>query len=378
MIIDGTLNNAFRAPNPKNYFHFDIVVTDAFGASTPPKRVTWTITNNPPAFRDPLGCAPSVRISRPALGVNNPYPLCDVSATDPEGNVIVNYRFLSGVNGLSIDSHTGVISGAPTEAGLHTITIEAEDEFGAIGSASYNLKVNTYCGDKVYQGLNDEGETEDCDHTDNIASGPVDSAVDRQYQCSSACRYMGGYCGDGRLQVLYGEECDDGNRTPGDWCDEACQKESVCGDGVKEGIYEECDDGNTQDCDGCSHLCEVELNSTCVDNPPALPAAPFYDSSHPQSSCGPNTRSAACAGAPANALWNTVSFGLVNSFFINQTWNCTAGKWLPSNRGLYGGPSDIHCRFVCGPGYDYDSVNGVCVRRCCIFDASAFDCFICL
>ncbi|PIR49920.1 hypothetical protein COU79_02275, partial [Candidatus Peregrinibacteria bacterium CG10_big_fil_rev_8_21_14_0_10_54_7] len=38
------------------------------------------------------------------------------------------------------------------------------------------------------------------------------------------------------------EECDDGNTTGGDGCTESCFRESVCGDGKKEGD-EECDNG---------------------------------------------------------------------------------------------------------------------------------------
>lgn len=34
--------------------------------------------------------------------------------------------------------------------------------------------------------------------------------------------FTSAYCGDGTLDVEFGEECDDGNSTPGDGCDEAC------------------------------------------------------------------------------------------------------------------------------------------------------------
>ncbi len=58
------------------------------------------------------------------------------------------------------------------------------------------------------------------------------------------------------------EECDDGNTTPGDGCDEHCLLEQ-CGDGIV-GSIEQCDDGNTNDDDGCSKTCRWEF--TCGDS----------------------------------------------------------------------------------------------------------------
>lgn len=65
-------------------------------------------------------------------------------------------------------------------------------------------------------------------------------------------------CGDSVLDT--GEECDDGNTTPGDGCSATCviETQGVCGDGT-QGIGEQCDDGNTASGDGCSASCEVEL-----------------------------------------------------------------------------------------------------------------------
>lgn len=40
-------------------------------------------------------------------------------------------------------------------------------------------------------------------------------------QCSTQCLF-GPYCGDGILQTLYGEECDDGNNDSGDFCSSVC------------------------------------------------------------------------------------------------------------------------------------------------------------
>lgn len=40
-------------------------------------------------------------------------------------------------------------------------------------------------------------------------------------QCTPTCLY-GPYCGDGILQTIYGEECDDGNNDDGDFCSSEC------------------------------------------------------------------------------------------------------------------------------------------------------------
>ncbi|MFQ5658271.1 MAG: IPTL-CTERM sorting domain-containing protein [Candidatus Methylomirabilales bacterium] len=64
-------------------------------------------------------------------------------------------------------------------------------------------------------------------------------------------------CGNNTLDP--GEECDDGNITPGDGCSATCTIESpppVCGNNILE-IGEECDDGNVTPGDGCSPTCLI-------------------------------------------------------------------------------------------------------------------------
>ncbi|MGK0358273.1 MAG: cysteine-rich repeat protein [Bradymonadia bacterium] len=75
-------------------------------------------------------------------------------------------------------------------------------------------------------------------------------------------------CGDGMVQEDNGEECDDGNVDAGDGCDDRCQREEVCGDGLIDGL-EECDDGNIDPADGCDALCQREpvCGDTFVDAP---------------------------------------------------------------------------------------------------------------
>lgn len=49
-------------------------------------------------------------------------------------------------------------------------------------------------------------------------------------QCSTVCDY-GPYCGDGVLQTIYGEECDDGNNVSNDFCSASCKVENAGGGG---------------------------------------------------------------------------------------------------------------------------------------------------
>jgi len=41
--------------------------------------------------------------------------------------------------------------------------------------------------------------------------------------CGPDCLTLGPHCGDGLVQAAQGEQCDDGNREPGDGCDNGCQ-----------------------------------------------------------------------------------------------------------------------------------------------------------
>ncbi len=89
-------------------------------------------------------------------------------------------------------------------------------------------------------------------------------------------------CGNGAPEA--GEECDDGNVSPGDGCSDTCTVETgyfctgapsmcapICGDELVTGP-EQCDDGNTVAGDGCSATCTVEPGFSCMGNPSACVA----------------------------------------------------------------------------------------------------------
>jgi cysteine-rich repeat protein len=93
---------------------------------------------------------------------------------------------------------------------------------------------------------------------------------------------MPSVCGDG--MPSYPEQCDDSNVVSGDGCDDACQiepgftceyggacREVECGDGLQDVYsigggyfaFEQCDDGNASSGDGCDDDCTIEPGFVC-------------------------------------------------------------------------------------------------------------------
>jgi cysteine-rich repeat protein len=70
-------------------------------------------------------------------------------------------------------------------------------------------------------------------------------------ECDADC--TSATCGDGHVNALAGEACDDGNTNDHDECTNACTL-PVCGDGIV-GPGEPCDDGNSDPSDGCDNAC---------------------------------------------------------------------------------------------------------------------------
>ncbi len=93
-----------------------------------------------------------------------------------------------------------------------------------------------------------------------IQWNPFATPANQQSQIRPAFAFA---CGNGKLDPP-GEQCDDGNRKPGDGCDTLCRKEK-CGDGiVTPSLSEECDDKNTWDNDGCTSKCTFEYCGDAV------------------------------------------------------------------------------------------------------------------
>jgi len=123
----------------------------------------------------------------------------------------------------------------------HPITVVARSDYGATTTRSFNLTVNSFCGDGILQspnsenrgGINNDGY-EQCDGKSGTASDASTSSSTQQYACSTFnsetpleiasgnyCVFKsslsgGGYCGDGYCQTRYEtkdncNDCSDGS-----------------------------------------------------------------------------------------------------------------------------------------------------------------------
>ncbi len=96
---------------------------------------------------------------------------------------------------------------------LVTVPLESHaQQITAEGSVATTTIYTTICGNALV----DNGE--ECDVPGE--TGAYSTTIAGR-QCSLVCEF-GPYCGDGILQTLYGEQCDDGNNDSGDFCSAAC------------------------------------------------------------------------------------------------------------------------------------------------------------
>lgn len=73
-----------------------------------------------------------------------------------------------------------------------------------------------------YNGIIDAAEI--CD--DGLFNTGAYGSTTATRHCNASCSAYGPYCGDGALQALYSEQCDDGNAVNGDLCNDQCVQES--------------------------------------------------------------------------------------------------------------------------------------------------------
>lgn len=90
---------------------------------------------------------------------------------------------------------------------LHTTYATTTEPFIATTTITVSI-----CGDLVVNA------GEECDVPGE--TGDYSTSIAGR-QCSEQCLF-GPYCGDGILQTIYDEECDDGNNTAGDFCSATC------------------------------------------------------------------------------------------------------------------------------------------------------------
>jgi fibro-slime domain-containing protein len=171
---------------------------------------------------------------------------------------------IGGIHGATAGSVTLDAAGATTY-GLtvgqvyEIVVFQAERH---VTQSSYKLTLGQFnrtytvctptCGDGIVNG------SEECD------DGPNNS--DTAYGgCTTQCT-IGPYCGDGKVDSAFGEQCDDGvNQSPTygvtTGCAPGCRKPAYCGDGNIDSQHnEQCDDGPANGTGLCS--------TDCIMNPP--------------------------------------------------------------------------------------------------------------
>ncbi|MCK5416370.1 hypothetical protein KAI92_03015, partial [Candidatus Parcubacteria bacterium] len=269
---DGTnndLNNDFSSQMTNRSFSLN--VADSFGVVSNGNMLNIYVVNNPPVVTKPLGCDTDVR-------VNVLYTPCIIKASDPDGNLIVDYQ----VNGVAFPIET-VTAGVLTLGGAfgvananNLVIIEAIDEYNRKSEkVSFNLSINSYCGDGTKDVPNVEGRggpsdngKEACDGLSGIAISTADSSISKQYVCTTidppagtgcpltgacmnTCTLTGGYCGDGMVQTNAGqnnitEDCElagtGASSTDQYECINCNWSGGYCGDSVVQSAYgEQCD-----------------------------------------------------------------------------------------------------------------------------------------
>jgi fibro-slime domain-containing protein len=150
---------------------------------------------------------------------------------------------------VSAVSHCATHCGDGKVAGDETCDDGKND--GSYGSCTADCKPADRCGDGKRQ-----RDHEACDDGFNLST----YSTTGKPACAPGCK-LSAYCGDGRVDALGGEQCDDGKNNGGyGGCGNSCKLEPRCGDKiVQRDQGEECDDGNLVGGDGCSRLCKIEV-----------------------------------------------------------------------------------------------------------------------
>jgi len=188
-----------------------------------------------------------------------------------------------------------------------------ECDDGVTGSAACDVNCTlAKCGDGTVNMLRgeecDDANTNNGDACDNSCHNVVcgNSRVDGNEQCddgnsvtTDACvQCKNAFCGDGFKHIGV-EQCDDGNTSNNDACTTAC-KTAFCGDGFLRTGVEQCEDGNTANGDGCDSQCRFEPRVYLV------PAAQLINQTFSCDGTGANLYDG-CTAMPIGFSWQDTS-----------------------------------------------------------------------
>jgi cysteine-rich repeat protein len=193
--------------------------------------------------------------------------------------------------------------------------------------------------------------------TDTAAGEACDTCGVETAACEVNCKAA--RCGDGILNTLAGEECDDGNNVSGDGCDDKCRNE-ICGDRIIEDD-EQCDDG----VNALSGLCPACRTAICGDfhvrttPPQTKEQCDEGPTPNPHGACPVGCRNASCGDS---LVWNTEG----GNEQCDDGVNSTNGA-CPSCRTAFCG--DFHVWNTNGGTEQCDegtspSPNGACPTMC--------------
>jgi hypothetical protein len=242
---------------------------------------------------------------------------------------------------LTINPHTGVIQGTPTDntndPGSYTITVKATNPCGATAQTIFTLTVgaNEWCGDGFIT------NNEQCEAKGNGTS------ADDQYECN-VCQWFGGWCGDATCDGGYDEGCDICVADCGVCCvDECFAGTTRC---LSSSVEQNCADHNSDGCTEwggnktCSDVCYATVNK-CVVRTTYSPAC--YEGKGIEY-CNTSQANAFCVYKSENGLYN-------NSYTIggwpgdgpcgscDVFWNGSVWKSIDCNNYGFGHCIDITC-----------------------------------
>ncbi len=231
--------------------------------------------------------------------------MCIVPQGAPQNSYEERVPLLRVLSYLLRGSYLGHCKQAPECCGDGRVSGNEQCDTGGIDTADcYNCK-RPVCGDGILQRL--AGEECDIAATTNSSycltnclfnrcgDGQVWAGVEAcddagfSATCNRDCTTS--VCGDGILNAVAGETCDDGNLANGDGCSSTCQIETRCGNGVVEGC-EECDLGLLNNWDGyCLPNCKL---AKCGDGKTFSPFEECDDRNNRKADSCVNCKNATC------------------------------------------------------------------------------------